>query len=266
MKKLFLGSLLAVCTLLMTSCLDGGSNQSSGVGYGVIGHSDKTYKPILKTGGVPFYSAEVANSVLKGELNDNDCCVFAYTLDGDIPENSNEAIAANGYYTVTVSQHGIIPKGPVSDFPADTAVVEPDEMLIATVDMSNTGLLIDKNVKMLFLSTVHENYAKEQKQAFSMSYSMEQEPVLVNGEKVYNLFIRVVKTQDDKSITSTQQLLNAFDLNRFIQNFQYKEEQDSKKALKFRINYANKFNADSTKIDWKASEVLTYTFPVEEGK
>lgn len=264
MKKLFLGSLLAVCTLLMTSCLGEGSNQSSGVGYGVIDYSDKTFKPIIKTGGVPFYSPEVENFVNKGEANQGDCCIFAYTLDGDIPQNSNESVAANGYYTITVSQYGDIKRHGIQSSLRDTAVIVPNEMLVTSIDMSNTGLLIDKGVKMLFLATVHEDIVKDQKQEFNMSYAMDQEPEVINGANVYNLFLRVEKTAGDKGTTSTQALMNAFDMTNFITSLQYKEEQNNKKELKFRINFANELNADSTKITWKASDVLTYTFPTEE--
>jgi hypothetical protein len=264
MKKLFLGSLLAVCTLLMTSCLDGGNSQESGIGYGVIGYSEKNFKPILKTGGIPVYSVEVANSVLKGDLDDGDCCIFAYTLDRDIPENLSEAVAANGYYTITVTQHAIVPQGNISVSLIDTATVLPDEALVFGIDTRNSVFVEDKDVKKIFLATIHENYSDKQKHTFNMSYAMDQEPELVNGENVYNLFLRVVKTEDDKSITSTQQLLNAFDMMRFIENFQYKEAADNKKVLKFRIKYADSFNKDSTRIEWKASDVLTYTFPIEE--
>ena len=263
MKKLFLGSLLAVCALLMTSCLDGGSNERSGVGYGVIGYSE-TFKPVIKTGGVPFYAVEVANAFNKTEIEINDCCVFYYTLNSDIPENSSESLAANGYYTVSVTQYADIPKGYANSFVDDTATIIQNEMTTMSIDMSNTGILTDKNINMLFLSTIHENYFKDQKQELRLSYNRDQEPETVNGDKVYNLFLRVIKTEGDKSISSTQQLINAFDMNRFIQDFQYKEEQDSKKSLKYRINFANSFTKDSTQINWKASEVLTYTFPKEE--
>lgn len=264
MKKLFLGSLLAVCTLLMTSCLGNGSNQESGIGYGIIDYSDKTFKPIIKTGGISLYSPEVENFVNKGEVERGNCCIFAYTLDHDLPGNSSTAVSSNGYYTVTISQYGDIKRHWVESTLSDTAVVAPNEMLVSSIDKSNTVFLIDKGVKMLFLATVHENFVKDQKQDFRMSYATDQEPELVNGEDVYNLFLRVEKTSDDKGTSSTQALINAFDVNDFLTSFQYKEEQKSKKSLKFRVNFANKFNADSTKIEWKASDVITYTFPVEE--
>lgn len=265
MKKLFSCSLMAICVLLMTSCLDGGSNQSSGVGYGVIGYSSKTGKTIIKTGGVPVYSAEVAAS---SNIQLNDCCAFAYTLDGDIPENSEEAIAANGYYTVTVSQYADIDKYSVTPYLKDTTLIEEKELTVVSTDM---GILKNYDGSIVFidnkffLGTYHDGFSSEQKQTLNISFNPDQEPEVVNGDNVYDLFLRVVKTEDGKSsLSQTTQLLNVFDMTSFLNSFEYKEKQASKKSIKFRVNYINTLNEDKTKVTWKSSDVATYVFPVDE--
>lgn len=264
MKKLFLGSLLAVCALLMTSCLDGGKNEYSGVGFGVVGYSEKSFKPVLHmAGGVTFYSPEIDKNVTLGKISPNDCALVGYYVDNEIPENSPENVAAYGFTTATITNYTNVPRIPFSFQLQDTTVVDPDEMLVSMVDNLNTGLaFVKKDLWKILIATNHDDFVEGQKQEFSLSYNPEQEPEIVNGEKVYDFYLRVVKTQDgEKTLTTQQGLLNAADATQFVNAIKAKGE----KTLSFRINCVKKLNEDKTKIaEWISSEVKTYPLPEEE--
>ncbi|MDD2436277.1 MAG: hypothetical protein PHG27_03365 [Massilibacteroides sp.] len=257
MKKLIFASLLTFGAFLMTSCLGEGSNQQSGVSYGVVDISEKTFQKIIQTAWGSVYSAEVARST---DLTIGDCCQFAFVLDGDIPENTSEAIASNGYYTVTVSQYADVPKSSAVPYLEDTAAISEKELTVASVDLSNTGFIATSGALYLFLQTYHEGFSTDQEQTFSMSFDSNQKPEQVNGKNVYNLYLRVKKTEDGKSLTSTVGLVNAFDLYNFIYNVKAKGEDD----VKFQINYINSLNDDKTEATWKSSDVMTYTFSDDE--
>ena len=263
MKKLFLGSLLAVCTLLMTSCLDGGNNETQNFAYGIIDYSEKTLKPIIYSTHGPFYSAQIEKSFFEGKLDRGDCCYFHYILNMDIPENSSESTSVNEYYTVTVDDYFDIPQGRLSSSLQDTTIIAPEEMLVSLIDSDNSGFLATKkDIQMLLIATIHEDYDKNQEQEFSLSYDVDQEPELVNGENVYNLYLRVVKTKEgEKSLSSKQGFINAFNITQFLNTMKYKGE----KKVNVRVNCIESLNEEKTEIaDWVSSNVLTYTFPKEE--
>lgn len=253
MKKLFFGSLLIIGAILMTSCLGEGSNQQSGVSYGVVDLSSTTFKKIIQTSWGPVYSPEVANS---SDISIGDCCQFAFTLDGDIVENSSESIAANGYYTITVSQYADIPKSYAESYLEDTSAIAENELTVTSIDMTNTGFIATSDAKYLFLCTYHDGFSTEQEQTLTLSYDYNQEPELVNGDNVYNLYLRVKKDEDGKSLTSTVALVNAFDLYSFLYSIKAKGED----SAKFKINYIYSLNDDKTVATWKSSDVITYTF------
>lgn len=264
MKNLFLGSLLAVCALLMTSCLDGGKNESTEAYYGVIGYSDKSLKPVVYTPRGVLYSPEIEKNVISGVIQPDDCCFIGVHINFDSPENSPEAYASKGYYTVNINQYIDVRKGTFYTQLQDTAVVDTAEMLVAAIDMSTTGLLgIKKDRPLFVVGTYHDDYIEDQEQVYTLSYDPDQEPEVVNGEKVYNLYLRVVKTEEGKkTLSSMRELLNSFDARPFLNAVKNKEE----KQVNFRINCVKKLNEDKTKItDWTVSDVLTYTFLAEEN-
>ena len=95
MKKLKFLSAVAMATVLLTSCLDGGNNEQSGYTYGVIGFSLDAMGNVAYTGdNVPVYASTFS------ELTDNECVYFGYTINYDDPANSGKK-----YLTATVPQY-----------------------------------------------------------------------------------------------------------------------------------------------------------------
>lgn len=259
MKKLILGSLLAVGTLFITSCLDGGSNEQSGMAYGVIGHSEKTYQTIIKSTFGPCYSPNIANDP---NISPNDCCAFSFSIDYDLPENSNEAVVANGYYTVAVTQYSPVDRYQVAPYLTDTATILQDEMTVNSVDFSGLALVED----MIFIPTYHEGVLQDQKQRFELSYDSNQEPESIGGENVYNLYLRVVKTADGKGATQSVGMLNAFNIEYFLSSFGQKEKAAGNKVLGFKFNFAKEIDEEKAEIKWATSQVVKYSLQTEEDK
>lgn len=253
MKKFLLGSLFTMCGLFMTSCLDEGSNQEEGVSYGVVATSSKTAKKIIYSNRIgPSYSARVADDF---NIYPGDCCQFSYILDYDIPENSADAVTANGYYTISIIDYVSITKYSVSPSLTDTTTFSSNELTVNSISLSYSTIIDDK----VFLATLHDNFLTDQKQTFEMSYDSNQEPEVINGKNVYNLFLRVVKKEDGKSPTITlASAVNAFDMKYFISNFKNKEKNAGSKYLSFRFNYINSLDDEKTKAVWNASETVDY--------
>ncbi|MDD4515102.1 hypothetical protein [Massilibacteroides sp.] len=259
MKKLFLGSLFALCTLLMTSCLDGGSNQNSGQTYGVIEYVNG--KMLVNVGGgTYFYSPTIAADF---SVNEGDCCFFDFVLDYDLAENAD--VATTGYYTVTTSYYSLIDNYYTSSSLRDTANIDPQELVVQKIESlssySTIWPMIDKN---MFLVTYHEGILKGQTQRFDLSFDANQEPEVVNGENVYNLFLRVTKETEGTSPSQSGGIVNAFNLNSFLYTIGTKVQSAGKTNVKFKINYISSLNDDNTKAEWSSSDVATYTFPTEE--
>lgn len=75
MKKLKFLSAVAMATVLLTSCLDGGKNEQSGVSYGVVGFSTDAMGYVAYTADeVPVYASGFNN------LKDDECVFLRSTL------------------------------------------------------------------------------------------------------------------------------------------------------------------------------------------
>lgn len=259
MKKLFLCGALAVSALFMTSCLGEGSNEISDWSYGVISNSDKTYKTIIKSNRYgPLYSQEIASNA---SILPRQCCFFSFTLNRDLPENSSEAFAANGYYTISSLDGYIdITRYTAVSHLTDTTTLLPEELTVSSIDLSRTGMVDN----IIFLPTNHEGFMQDQKQRFEISYDANQEPEQMSEGSVYELVLRVIKTDEGKSPSGIASLINAFDISHFITTLGQKEKSAGSKELKFRFKYIKKIDEENNSKEWKFSEVITYQLNTEE--
>lgn len=265
MKKLILGSLIVAASgLCMTSCLDGGSNQTSGYAYGVIEMGTLGQKFInVGEGSIKFYSSAIANDA---SIDYGDCCLFAYSLDYD--SDANIDASTKGYYTVASDYYEKI-NSPYVQYPlADTTTIDPKELVVTQIENLGSNYSIWPLIKSssniyMFLPTYHEGVLKGQKQSFDLSFNLEQEPQQVSGENVYDLYLRVVKTADGESPSSSGSIVNAFNMTTFLSTIGRKEQNDGKSYVKFRIYYVNELDKEKETIKWSSSDIATYTFPTE---
>lgn len=259
MKKLFLGGLVAACGVFMTSCLEGGNNQFSDYAYGVI-EDGMTIKLInIGDESIKFYSSSIASDL---SIMNGDCCLFQYTLDYDIPENAD--ITNKGYYTVTSSYYEKINNPYVSSVLTDTTVIDPNELAITKIESLSSGYIWPIIKGNMFLPTYHEGILKNQKQEFNLSFDSAQEPETINGDKVYNLFLRVIRTAEGESPSGNGAIVNAYNMNSFLNTIGRKVQSEGEKKVKFRIHYISKIDEKKEVAEWSISDIATYTFPEEK--
>lgn len=249
MKKLkFLGA-VAMATVLLTSCLDGGSNEKSYEAYAVVKMSTKSFKMLAYENDYypPIYHPSL------DALDENQCIRAWKKINGDDPANQS----GNEYYTASEMQFIKIPTGNAYSAVEDTTVIKDNEMTILDV----AGGYFKG---MLFLVTSHPNASSDQTNEITLSYDRNQEVEEVNGERVYNLYVRAVKKADGKTNTGNVAFENAYPMSSFFSYASGQEKNNKKEHVYYRFNYIKEFNKDSTEATWATSKVLDYPIPAEK--
>lgn len=262
MKKFLLGGLLTVCTLLMTSCLGEGSNQSTGYAFGIVEYSQKAGGYVFNVGDTyPFYSAEMATN---SSIYPGDCCYFYYEYDADIPANAD--VATTGYVTVTMSPsyYTTITDYYVNSGVIDTAtyIPSPSELPIVKIEPLSSGYIWSIIDNYLFLPTYHEGLTGA-KQTYSLTFDSEQTPETSTGENVYNLYLSTTLTSAGTSPTVNEIKVNAFNISPVVNSVGQLEKAAGKSYFKFKINYVSSLTDDNSKATWASSDVATYYFATE---
>lgn len=257
MKKLkFLGlAAIAAGMVSLTSCLDGGGNQSSGQTFGIV-ETDYTSlrRLVYPMDNLPWYSPVIANAT---DISDGDCIYFSYSINGDDPVNQG----ANPFTTVIVPDKGyvIVPKGTVSPYlsESDTAVVK-NELSITAVQI---GVIKNR----IILSLTHPSAKSDQTNSYMLSYESDK-VTEEDGKRVYELYAHATKVSDGKNATGSNAFTYVYDTRGFWQMATRAERNEGKDNVYFRINYHQEFNADTTACVWGATDVFTYPIPKEEQK
>lgn len=257
MKKLkFLGA-VAMATVLLTSCLDGGKNEQEGTAYGVIGFSTDAMGYVAYTSdNVPVYASKF------NDLSENDCVLFAFNINYDDPANSGKK-----YLTATVSQYiRLDNKGKVE--PVDTADISIKKGELAVVDAGVVaGGSYSATIKdYMFLGSSHEKSTTDQTNSYFLQINPSQEPQVVDGKNVYDFFLRVVKVADGKGTIGTNAFNYAIRAGSSISSLEAKEKAKGSESFNFRINYIKEFNKDTTEATWSKSKVLSYMINKETNK
>lgn len=242
MKKLKVLGLAAAAAgmVLLTSCLKG-NNMQDGVAYGVIGTMEPTYATVAYIDDVtPFYSTAFSS------LMPDQCVVFRYSIDYDAPENKG----GNKYITATVPE--CIKMTTLSASPVLDTVLVKNELTISDVQLAWN--MIKGHI---FVSTTHPAVSKDQTNRYEMFYDVSN-PVVDNGERIYDLYIRSIKEKEGNSVAAAGSMINAFNVKYFITQASQREKADGKKELKFRFKYYKEFDKDTTQGTWATSQSIIY--------
>lgn len=260
MKKLKFLSAVAMATVLLTSCLDGGNNEQSGYTYGVIGFSLDAMGNVAYTGdNVPVYASTFS------ELTDNECVYFGYTINYDDPANSGKK-----YLTATVPQYiRLNNTGRVEA--VDTAKTSPTSIKKGELTTVDAGIVAggaySATIKdFLFLGSSHEKSANDQTNEYFLQIDPSQEPQVVDGKNIYDFFLRVVKKEDGKNTIGTSVFNYAIRAGNYISSLEAKEKSKGSETFNFRINYIKEFNKDTTEATWTKSKVFSYMINKETNK
>lgn len=243
MKRLKFLGVAAVAALMLTSCLDGGSNEVSGVTYGVVKFSTTSYRNLLyELTGMTVYHSSL-ESLMDGD------CITCY-------RKINQGDAANKstgeYWTASALTYEKIDKGTVLYSVEDTTTYKKGEM--SAIDVAVVGYIQG----MLFVQSAHPNSASDQTVSMTLSYDQNGETETVDGQNVYNLFLRVQKIADGKSTTGNVAFNNVFSMSDFFTYASAAEKAKGNEVVNFRFNYITAFNADTTQATWTTSKVINY--------
>lgn len=256
MKKLkFLGA-VAMATVLLTSCLDGGSNENSVNGFGVI---DLSMEAMANVAYIDDYT-QVYSPQFK-DLSIGDCIFFTSTLNRDDPANDG----SKKYWTI--SNAVVTNRLDKSDeFIAnlDTANIITDE--IATLDAGLLPAITEYSYTIknyLFIGSSHEKVATDQINRYILQYDPSLEPQDVEGKRVYDFFLRVVKVSDGKGIAGTNPFNYTFNTRGYFKTLQSKETAAGKDLLNIRINYLKSYDETTKAKTWGKSQVYSTKIPKE---
>ena len=258
MKKLkFLGA-VAMATVLLTSCLDGGKNEQDFTAHGVLSYESKFSKNMFFTADeVAYYVPALAND--PNFMGDGECLVANLNLNFDSEENANAS--SKGYYTAT-APNGYSKLDKYSIIPSLTDTIKPLDNELTLRDVAQSGYSKIKN--FLFLSVTYPTVVNDQKNRFDLSYNYSQEPVVVEGKRVYDFFIRVVKTEDGKGATlqNATQVVTFDGRNEFSRLLNI-EKASNAESLNLRLNYVKEFDKDTTRITSWGTEIIKFAIPKE---
>lgn len=250
MKKLKFLGVVAMATVLLTSCLDGGNNEREGSAYGVIDLSMDAMANVAYTDdNTPVYASAFTN------LTNNDCILFAYKINYDDPVNSGQ----NKYLTATVSQYVKLDKGQVETVVDSTnESIRPNEMAAVDAGVVTMSAYSTTVKNYLFIGSNHEKSSSDQNNSYILQINPVQEPEVVDGKNVYDFFLRVIKNSDGKNTIGSTTYNYVFPAGHYISSLEAKEKGKGSDAFYFRINYIKEFNKDSTEATWGKSKVMGY--------
>ena len=257
MKKLKSLGVVAAATILLTSCLDGNDARSL-KGFGVIDYSDDFRTVAYIDDYTPVYSP-----VFK-DLNTGDCIYFTSTYSSDDPANNG----SNKY--VTVTNAAVLSKLETGQFDSriDTANIIPGEIAAMDAGVLNYSYTQYSftNHNYLFVGSSHEKVASDQSNTYILQYDYNQEPQTVDGKRVYDFFLRVVKKADGKGVPGTNAFNYVFNTSGYFKTLQSRETAAGNETLNIRFNYIKEFNKDSTAATWGKSQVYQTQILKETNK
>ncbi|KKB60164.1 MULTISPECIES: hypothetical protein [Parabacteroides] len=248
MKKLKSLGVVAAATILLTSCLDG-NNERSLNGFGVIELSmDAMGNVAYIDDYTPVYSPAFK------DYKDGDCIFFTSTYSTDDPANNG----TKKYLTVTNAvASNPLDKGEFVTY-IDTANIIPGEIAalnVGVLDYSYTQYSFT-NHNYLFMGSSHEKVALDQPNRYILQWDYNQEPQTVDGKRVYDFFLRVVKNGDGKGVAGTNAFNYVFNTSSYFKTLQSRETAAGNETLNIRFNYIKEFNKDSTAATWGKSQIF----------
>ena len=250
MKQFFIRGICLFLCVSMTACMGEGGDTINYHRVGVV--REQPMRCIYTTdelGGVFIVSSPEFEQ--REDLKDGDCCEV------DFKTNFSEDLG-NGVYKAEIVSYDSVAVWPMEHVMTDTTRVFPNEQLF-NLNIKKT-LYVDGH---LFLFTDHSAHVEGQKDFFQLSYNPEQEVELgEEGERIYNLYLRSTQWQPQDSTARPSHWYNteAFRAKDFLEEVKAKEIQEGQDAIHFKINYAERFDADTTRCVWKSSELFTLRF------
>ena len=233
-----------VSLLLLSSCIGEEPKISFGNAVGVVSIENKTFKKVLDVGNnVSFYSIMLVNK------NPGACFYIYYEFDKDSPENSDENVAANGYYTTTHMQlsEELERIGMLYSI-TDTSNVLTNEVAVITPILNEYFAYIN-GVGFIFSVL---DISSEQEMDWNLSCDFENMVKEEDGKRYYDVFLRSTVHQSSTNPTTRVNVINPFNMKDFLESIAQEEKNLGNEKFTLRFNYASEIKDD--KITWKQQE------------
>lgn len=247
MTRQGLYGILLLTFVLLTSCMGDGSNSINYHRVGVVRENPMRCIYTSDEAGNIFVitSPEFEN---KTDVKDGDCCQVNFKT------NFSEDLGG-GVYKAEITRYDTVHVWPLHETLTDTSEVMTNERLV-TLDFKKSLYLEGR----FFLQTQHTNHQADQKDVFDLSYNPDQKVELdEDGQRIYNLYLRVVQeggTGDSSRWINT----TAFTIDRFLEQAKVTESKEGQDVVNFKVNYALRYNADTTACVWGATDIFTLQF------
>lgn len=255
MKKLKCLGVVAMATVLLTSCLKGGENSRTVSSYGVI---DFSIDAMANVAYVDDYTQCYAPQF--SDLSEGDCVIFTGTLNYDDPVNDG----SKKYLTISNAiVNSKLEKSKDFSGVLDTANIMSSEMVALNaglVTLTQNSFTI-KNY--LFVGSSHEKAPTDQNNKYIMQFDPNQEPKEEGGKRIYDFFLRVVKVSDGKGVPGTNAFNYTFNTQGYFKSLQSKETVAGNKTVNIRINYLNSYDEATNTKKWGRSQVYSIEIPKE---
>lgn len=244
MKKLKSFGVAAMAALLLTSCLDG-KNESPVEGFGVADFSiDAMGKVVYVNDALPVYSPQFK------DLNEGDCVYFRSTYRGEDNDGSKK------YWVVTNAVYSVLDSKGYLNSSLDTANIKTNEMVAIDAGISS---YVIKNY--IFLYSGHEKTPADQKNSYTLEYNPE--PIVVDGKRVYDFFLRVVKTSDGTGTSGSNLFNYAINTGGQFKHIESKELSEGNEQLNIRLNYLKSYDEETKVATWGKSQIYSVALQKE---
>ena len=257
MKKLKVLGLAAIAAGMfsLTSCLDGGGNTSSGMALGYAAYS-------MDAGGIVVkddFGSVVASSAFNAQLSGGEYVAYAYSVDWD-------AQTSNKYTVATVSALDKFAEVYTQGSITDTTVLLPNELPVQKlmVQMFSSDYAFTAN-NHIFMSVYHKNVHSDMKTQYEFSYDSSADPVVVEGKRVYDFYLRAIKVADGNKVETDTPFTNAYDLSQFLSRMRPVEKAAGNTSVNIRINYINEVGEDFSSSKKGQSDIISFIIPEESA-
>lgn len=256
MKKLKCLGVVAMATVLLTSCLKGGENSRTVSSYGVI---DFSIDAMANVAYVDDYTQCYAPQF--SDLSEGDCVIFTGTLNYDDPVNDG----SKKYLTLSnVIVNNKLEESDEFVNALDTANIMQNELISLDAGLLRALSQYSFTIKnYLFVGSTHEKAPTDQNNRYIMQYDPNQEPKEEGGKRIYDFFLRVVKVSDGKGVPGTNNFNYTFNTQGYFKSLQSKETAAGNKKMNIRINYLNSYDEATNTKKWGRSQVYTIDIPKE---